>query len=380
MTKPVVAHIVGEYMFPYQSYIYRQLLGHKDFRILAVSKLLVKDAREKFPFKNLYYLTSLGRLYNLINRLDERIFDFLLVLYLKILIKLKKIKLLHIHSGAFGARLALFFDFLNIPVAVSFYGSDVFSYPLKPGWKKKYQKMFRSSAHFIPLCQSMREELIKLGAKSENNHIVHVVVDTDDFPFRERKTGGRVRFITVARLIEKKGHFVLLNAFKKLVDRDLPVELEIVGFGELREKILERVEELGLKDKVTLTDPSGVGDYFSFLKEKLLEAHIFVLPSIVAQNADREGTPVTIMEAMATGLPVIASNLSGIPEVVEEGKTGFLVPQKDVEALAEMMTYLAQNPHLWSELGRAGRQRVEKHFSQKTLPKGLGIVYNRILK
>ena len=380
MDKPIVAHIVGEYMFPYQSYIYRQLLGHIDFKIVVVSKLLVKGSRQKFPFKDLYYLTLLGRLYGLANRLDEGIFDFLLVLYLKVLIKLKKIKLLHIHSGAFGARLASYFRFWGIPVVVSFYGSDVFSYPLKSGWDKKYKKMFASQAHFIPLCESMRGELINLGAKPENNHVVHVVVDTDDFPFQERKVSDRVRFITVARLVEKKGHFILLEAFKKLVDSGLPVELEIVGFGELREKILKRVQELGLAGRVTLTDPSGVGDYFSFLKGKLLEAHIFVLSSIVAKNADREGTPVTIMEAMATGLPVIASNLSGIPEVVEEGKTGFLVPQKDVQALAEKMEFLAINPQLWSEMGRAGRRRIEKEFSQKHLPKGLGIVYNQILK
>lgn len=380
MNKPVVAHVVGEYMFPYQSYIYRQLLGHKDFKIIVVSKLLVKGSRERFPFEDLYFLTSLGRLYGLVNRLDERIFDFLLALYLKVLIQFKKIKLLHIHNGAFGARLAPYFGFWRVPVAVSFYGSDVFSYPLKSGWKKKYRKMFRSSAHFIPLCQSMRRELVNIGAETRRCHIIPVVVNTDEFPFRERRVVNKVRFITVARLIEKKGHFVLLEALKKLVDRELPVELEIVGFGELKEKILKRAKELDLKKCVTLTDPSGADDYFSFLKERLLDAHIFVLASIVAEDADREGTPVTIMEAAATGLPVIASNLSGIPEVVRDGKTGFLVPQKDVEALAKKMEFLAKNPQLWLELGRTGRRRIEQEFSQKNLPRELGIVYNGVLR
>lgn len=380
MTKPVVAHVVGEYMFPYQSYIYRQLLGHEDFQIIVVSKLLVKDTRKKFPFEDLYYLTSLGRLYGLVNRINEGIFDFLFALYLKIFIKVKKVELLHIHNGILGARLSSFFEFLGVPVAVSFYGADAFSYPKKSRWEERYKRLFRSKAHFIPLCESMKENLVNLGADPQKCHVVHVVVDTEQFPFRERKFNGKVRFITVARLIEKKGHFVLLEAFKKLVDSGLPVELEIVGFGELREKILARIGELGLKDDVTLTDPSGVEDYFSFLKEKLLDAHIFILSSIVAEDSDREGTPVTIMEAMATGLPVIASDISGIPEVVEDGKTGFLVPQKDVEALAEKMEFLVREPQLWPAMGRAGRRRVEQQFSQKYLPKELGMVYNGILK
>ncbi len=368
-------------MFPYQSYIYRQFLGHNDFKIIVVSKFLVKGTRKKFPFKDLYYLTSLGSFYGLINQINERIFDFLLVLFLKVFIKFKKIKLLHIHSGILGARLAPFFKFLNVPVVVSFYGADAFSYPLKPEWKESYQKMFQGPwAHFVPLCESMKGELVQLGADLRKCYVVHLVVDTGEFPFKERKFVDKVRFITVARLIEKKGHFVLLEAFKKLVDRGLLVELEIVGFGELKKQILKRVEKLGLEKHITLTDPSGVDDYSSFLKEKLLAAHIFVLPSIVAENSDREGTPVTIMEAMATGLPVISTNISGIPEVVVNGKTGFLVPQKDVEALTEKMIYLAQNPNLWSEMGRAGRQRVEKQFSQKNLPHNLSLVYDKILK
>ena len=110
------------------------------------------------------------------------------------------------------------------------------------------------------------------------------------------------------------------------------------------------------------------------------EARIFVLPSVTASKGDEEGTPVVLMEAQATGLPVISTFHSGIPEVVIHGKSGFLVPEKDVDALAERLEYLIEHPEIWPEMGKEGRKFVEKKYDIKKLNQQLVEIYQDLLK
>lgn len=184
----------------------------------------------------------------------------------------------------------------------------------------------------------------------------------------------------MARLIEKKGYFILLDAFKKVVDSGRNVKLVIVGFGFLKEKISERIKELGLEDFVELNDPSEIKDYFSFVVKKYQQADVFVLPSIVASDKDQEGTPLTILEASSTGLPIISTNVAGVPEVVNDGETGFIVEQRNVEVLVDKMNYLADNPEVRQQFGVAGRKLMEAKFSLKSLPDRLDAVYSKFLK
>ena len=102
-------------------------------------------------------------------------------------------------------------------------------------------------------------------------------------------------------------------------------------------------------------------------------------PSVTSQNGDCEGIPVAIVEALAWGLPVLSTLHSGIPEVIQDGESGFLVPERDTEALAEKLEYLIEHPELWPEMGRKGRKYVEEHYDIDKLNDRLVEIYQRLL-
>jgi colanic acid/amylovoran biosynthesis glycosyltransferase len=112
--------------------------------------------------------------------------------------------------------------------------------------------------------------------------------------------------------------------------------------------------------------------------EILGQAHVLLAPSVTAPSGDQEGTPVALMEAMAMGMPVIATRHSGIPEMVRDGENGFLVPERDPEALAERIAHLARHPEQWEALGRAGRAVVEREFDVNPLNDRLVEIYQRV--
>jgi colanic acid/amylovoran biosynthesis glycosyltransferase len=115
------------------------------------------------------------------------------------------------------------------------------------------------------------------------------------------------------------------------------------------------------------------------ITELLAQAHIYMAPSVTSRNGDREGIPVSLMEAMACGMPILSTMHSGIPELVEHGRSGFLVPERDADALAEKLSYLLENPEIWQEMGVAGRACVEQYYNIHRLNGQLVDVYQKLL-
>ena len=371
--KPTIIHIVSEFMQSNQSYTYRQFLNHVKYKIVFLSRFYLKRSRDLFPVSELHFLTSFGRVNNIIS---DNLFAAFVVLWSKI----SQAKLLHVHFGTTGAKLINLRKLLKVPFVISFYGADTTAYPLKPDWKPLYDRLFKEADAFVALSEGPRQQLMSLGAPAAKCHVVHASVDTHKFKYQKRGTTGLVKFIVAARFIEKKGYFVLLDAFKKLVDSGRPVKLIIVGFGELRERLRNRIDELGLQAHVEFNDTSQIKDYYSFAIPKYYEADVFVLPSIVASDNDQEGTPVTIIEAAATGLPVIGTNVAGIPDVVRDNITGYVIPQKNVDLLVEKMVYLTDHPEVREKFGRAGSEFMEQEFSLDGLPERLDRIYSQLLK
>lgn len=370
-TKSTIIHVISEYMQANQSYTYRQFLNHSKRRVVVLCRFYLKGSRQFFPVEELRFLTNIGRLNNF---LPNSLFEIFVIFWVKV----TKAKLLHVHFGTTGAKLIHLKKLLGIPFVVSFYGADTTAYPLKPDWKPLYDRMFKEADAFIALSKGPRQQLISLGAPAEKCHIVHASVDTNQFKYQIRERRQTVNFLIVGRFKEKKGYFVLLDAFKKLVDSGRPAKLVIVGFGELKEKLLKRIEELNLTSHVEFNDTTLIKDYFSFVVARYYEADVFVLPSIVAMDNDQEGTPLTIIEAAATGLPVISTDVAGVPDVVRNSVTGYVIPQKNVGALFEKMAYLADHFEVRQSLGRAGREFIEREFSLSSLPERLDKVYNKL--
>lgn len=190
--------------------------------------------------------------------------------------------------------------------------------------------------------------------------VVHCGIDGTVFQpvARAPRAGEPLRILCVGRFDEVKGHPVLVEACRKLAERGVPFVCDVVGEGPLRRSVEERIREAGLGEHVRVL---GARPRLEVVR-LLGEADIFALPSVMAENGEREGIPVALMEAMATGLPVVASRLSGIPELVEHGISGLLTPPGDATEFADALQSLAGDSALRERLGRAGRAKVLAEF------------------
>lgn len=190
--------------------------------------------------------------------------------------------------------------------------------------------------------------------------VVHCGVDVGRIAFAERAlpaSGDPVRALCVASLQEYKGHMVLLEALASTPELDR-VRLDLVGEGELRPALEAQARALGLADRVTFhgAQPEEA------VADLLARADLFVLPSVVARDGQMEGIPVALMEALAHGLPVVTTRLSGIPELVRDGETGLLAEPGDPASLARALAAVLADPDAAAERARAGRALVEREF------------------
>jgi colanic acid/amylovoran biosynthesis glycosyltransferase len=210
------------------------------------------------------------------------------------------------------------------------------------------------------------------GRFADRVHVVHCGVDPDDFPPTERpERAGPCRIVCVASFEEVKGHAILLEACRILRERGVQFRCDLVGGGPLRRRVEAQVARTCLEGRVRLLGPLPRPAVLRLLRD----SDVAVLASRPTRGGKREGIPVALMEAMASGLPVVASDLSGIPELVESGRTGILVPPADPRALAGALEALARDPPLRARLGSAARDDVLRRFdlraSARTL---LGLV------
>jgi glycosyltransferase involved in cell wall biosynthesis len=194
-------------------------------------------------------------------------------------------------------------------------------------------------------------------------HVVHCGIDPATFSRAERHgTGGRFTLVCVASLQDYKGHRYLVDAITRLRAAGEPVRALLVGEGELRDAIHAQIREQGVEKDIDLLGAQPR----ERVRELLASADAVVLPSVVTSSGKMEGIPVALMEALGMSLPVVATDISGVSELVEDGVTGLLVPERDPDALAEAIDRLRNDPELGRRLGEAGRGRVVSEFDLRT--------------
>jgi glycosyltransferase involved in cell wall biosynthesis len=208
------------------------------------------------------------------------------------------------------------------------------------------------------------------GRVADRVEVIHCGVDAA--VFRPRAGAEPVGFrsrehepyevLSIATLQPQKGHAVLIAAARLLVERGVPVRVRMVGEGEERPALEAAIAEVGLADQVLLLGRQPRDR----IAELLGEADVVVQPSIVLPSGKTEGIPVALMEALASGVPVVATSVSGVPELVEDGVTGRLVPPGDADALADALIDLQRDPALAARLAAAGRARVLSSFDLRT--------------
>jgi glycosyltransferase involved in cell wall biosynthesis len=262
---------------------------------------------------------------------------------------------IHAHFVDRSATLALVAGrLLGVPYSVTAHANDIYVDPILLPEKL-------TNARFVATCTGYnRAHLAGLGAAGFEHKLscIYHGLDAGQYQPNGGPPPGRPNVLAVGQLKEKKGFAYLLNACHILKERGYDLECQIVGEGPLRAALAAQIRELGLEGRVTLR---GALPHDAVI-DAYRHATVFVLPCVVSANGDRDGIPNVILEAMAMGLPVISTRHSGIPEAVEEGVTGLLVPPADPAALADALARLLDDPAARREFGLRGRRKVADHF------------------
>jgi colanic acid/amylovoran biosynthesis glycosyltransferase len=286
-----------------------------------------------------------------------------------------KYDVLHAHFGPVGNSFRFARALWHAPMMVSFHGYDFSTVPRREG-AAVYRRLFETVDAISVNSEYTRQQVEKLGCPPAKLHALPVGLDPSEFGFRERtiSQGETFRVLTVARLIEIKGHEYVIRAVAKLRERHPAVRYDVVGDGPLRKKLGELVAQLGLQDRVIF---HGALDGAA-VRELMRKGHVFVLASVNVEG-DQEGQGLVLQEAQAAGLPVIATLHGALPEGLLPGESGFLVPERGVEALVERLNFLVERPELWPMMGRAGRRFVEERYDIRKLNCLLEGLYSTII-
>jgi colanic acid/amylovoran biosynthesis glycosyltransferase len=249
-------------------------------------------------------------------------------------------------------------------LTVAFHAHEIAGFTDRAG-KSYYRNLFRSDARLLPVSDFWRRKLITWGADPGRVTVHRMGVDCEATEFRPRPIPAdrTVEIISVCRLVEQKGLEYALRAFGLLRRRGRDLHFTIVGDGPIRDELVALASEIGIADAVTFLG-SRPQDR---VRELLAASHVFLAPSVTASDGLMEGIPVSIMEAMAAGLPVVGTRHSGIPELIEDGVSGILAEERDVAGLADGLGRMLDEPPFVKSVQLAGRDVVEKRYNIRGL-------------
>jgi len=270
--------------------------------------------------------------------------------------------ILFAHFGPNGLRANWYREagLVSGPLVTVFHGYDMTEY-LQSRTGQLYAPLFESGELFLPISRFWQTRLGALGCPIDRIKVHHVGIDCEHFSFLARtlEPGEPVTLLSVARLVEKKGIEYALRALALLVAAGSRIRYRVIGNGPLLGSLDQLATELHLSDFVTFTGVKTSDE----VADELRRAHVFLAPSVTSRSGDMEGIPTVLMEAMATGMPVISTLHSGIPELVEDGVSGRLVAERDVDALAGAIRDVIHDTADWTPMGTAGRRKVLQEFN-----------------
>lgn len=277
----------------------------------------------------------------------------------------------HAHFATHPTLVALVVHRLTgLPFSFTAHGSDIHV-------DRRMLDVKMRAAAFAVTCSEFNKALMvdTAGGGGETTHVIHYGVELDTFAPPSSKLadeavhrGGPCRIICVASLEEVKGHRFVVEAAARLAERNVDFHLDLVGDGPLRRRLEEQVASNGLTDRITFHGMKARAEVVLLLHR----ADVKVLASYPSADGKREGMPNVLIEAMAAGLPVVATRLTGIPELVDDGVTGLLVDPADAAGLADALERLCADPMLRLAMGRAGRQRAISEYDRTRNALALG--------
>lgn len=267
----------------------------------------------------------------------------------------------HAHFGTAGAFIAPVSERLRIPLVVSFHGVDAFRFPFEPEWSGSIRAMLRCASHVTAVSEYMRDHLISIGAAPDRTSVVHVGKDVRSYEFRREPAWPIKRWLSIGRIVEKKGFVDCIEAFRLHLQQVPDATLTIIGpDGGKLENLRQRISTHGLEKQVELTGPLPHDE----VKRRLYDADAFILCSKTSSLGDKEGIPTVLMEALAVGLPCVATRHSGIPELFPNENHWLLAEEANPVDIVSKMDSLVQcsAPEL-KLITRRGREAIEIDFN-----------------
>lgn len=263
----------------------------------------------------------------------------------------------------FGPTATLMMDAcqkLQLPLIAHFHGFDAYRQQTLQTYGRRYKELFEIAAAIIAVSRDMQTQLQQLGAPVEKLHYNSCGVEPSVFTGADPLHSPPM-FVAAGRFVNKKAPHLTLLAFKTTLEKAPEARLVMIGDGPLWEACYQMTRSLGLTGAVELVGPTSQAEVAATMQR----SRAFVQHSIRTQDGDSEGTPVAVLEAGASGLPVIATRHAGIKDAVIEQKTGLLVEEGDINGMAEHMTRLANDPQLAAEMGKAGREWISAQYSME---------------
>lgn len=339
--KVAVIKLIGEYLPLTETFIYSELVNITNYEMFFYARAITNEA--EFPFNNI----------RIFNDMEE----------LKSLLICDGIDIIHARFGPSGIGMIKLKKELGVPLLTSFHGFDVPS-AQRPIYTKQLLELFQVGDMFTTTSNYMRDILIKFGCNEDKVLVQNSGIDLRKFSLNNKtmsscNRSSNITILTIGRLIKKKGMEYLIEAINRAQEYHPEIELRIVGDGDLRRELTELVNKLNIHGKVkflgSLTHDRVV--------DELKHADIFALTSVEDNNGNQEGIPNVLKEAMACGLPIISTWHAGIPELVKDGECGFLVPEKDSNAIVDVIVKLLRLRETWSDMGKKGREIVKQSFN-----------------
>lgn len=344
-------------------HIYRQIRALRAFRPVVFCQK--RENPERFPFDDIV-LTPKPRTHQLRRFWQKTLLRRPITIYrsearaLSRALAAAEARLVHIYFGHIGVHLYPFIESARLPVVISFHGADAQVDHESRVYAEISRQVLARVRLVLARSESIARRIEALGCDPAKIRLHRTGVPLGEIAFHQRNppADGAWRCIQACRLIAKKGIHTSLRAFAEFARRHPPAHFTIAGEGPLLEELRGFAAQLGIEEKVT---------YAGFLTQSDLQrlygdSHLFLHPSELGPDGDQEGIPNSMLEAMASGLPVVATRHGGIPEAVADGQSGLLVEERDHAGLAAAMLRLTEEPALYEAMSRAASARVREAF------------------